>query len=252
MDLVQGFTREALLNPDLVRLPEHEVEKTWTPPRIRVAEPDLEPVLRLLYRLGIVVMLEGEPWCLPDGTDVTGGLFGVEKLHSAQIECTDGELRHPLRVIMNFIPPNCYQIPLRGDIGALPSGYQWGALALLAQEVFLMSTRDRKCFFYIFKLPRPWRRAMTFSQKFPKRWFVKDGVGDVWISSGVVPMGWVSAVSVCQECHRTMLRAAARPPPSLCCAGAEEEESGEGLQWRFELRRDRAYPITGDVGQTHS
>ena len=55
VDLVQGFTKEALLNPDLVRLPEHEVEKTWTRPRIRVAEPDLEPVLRLLHRLGIVV-----------------------------------------------------------------------------------------------------------------------------------------------------------------------------------------------------
>jgi hypothetical protein len=122
VDLVQGFTREALLNPDLVRLPEHEVEKTWARPRIRVAEPDLEPVLRLLYRLGIVVMLEGDPWCLQDGTDVTGGLFGVEKLHSPQIECADGEMRHPLRVIMNFIPPNCCQIPLTGDIGALPTG----------------------------------------------------------------------------------------------------------------------------------
>ena len=52
---MQGFTKEALLNPELVRLAENEVEKSWTRPRIRVTDSGLEPVLRLLYQLGIVV-----------------------------------------------------------------------------------------------------------------------------------------------------------------------------------------------------
>ena len=256
VDPVQGFTRQALLNPDLVRVPEDDVEKCWKRPRIRVVEEDLRPLMQLLHSLGIVAISGEGHWTLRDGTDVTGGSFGVEKLHSAKVACSDGEERSSLPLIMNFIPPNCYQVPLSGDIGALPTGYQWSALSLLAHEVFITRDRDGKCFFYFFMITRPWRRAMTFARRFPRLWFEPVRGGFVWVSSAVVPMGWVSAISVCQECHRTMLRAAAQLPPVVSRAGTTsgevDVEHYGGLLWRYELRRDRAYPINGDDCQTHT
>ena len=128
---------------------------------------------------------------------MTGGIISPGKLHSAKLSCADGQESFVLRVIMNLVPPNCYQIPLSGDISTLPKEYQWSALSLLAQEVFLMSTRDRKCCFYVFKLPQPWKRAMTFSRRFPRCWFEPGTEDKVWLSFGVVPMEWVSAVAVC-------------------------------------------------------
>ena len=36
LPLVDGFTREALLNPQLLRLPDDEVDPSWSKPRIRM------------------------------------------------------------------------------------------------------------------------------------------------------------------------------------------------------------------------
>ena len=72
------------------------------------------PAVRPVY----VVIPDDEPRSLEDGTDVTGHIFGAEKLHFAKLLCADGQERFVLRVL----PPNCYQIPLPGDINTLPTG----------------------------------------------------------------------------------------------------------------------------------
>ena len=110
-----------------------------------------------------------------------------------------------------------------------------------------MSARDRRCFFYIFSLPSPWRPYMTFNIKLAFEWFEAGATGKCRLASAVVPMGWRSAVAVCQECHRSMLRAAWRMPRRVSSPSLEA-----GLNWNFELRRDRVFPFNGDAGQTRS
>ena len=55
LPLVQGFTREALLNPDLVRLDENEVEADWAWPRIRMGgNQSAEALLVELHGRGLL------------------------------------------------------------------------------------------------------------------------------------------------------------------------------------------------------
>eukprot|EP00973_Karenia_brevis_P056242 7821409-Karenia_brevis.AAC.1 len=61
-----------------------------------------------------------------------------------------------LRVIMNDQPTNATQRCIEGDISTLPTAGQWQNMALLENEIFLSSATDRKCFFYVFRLPKQW------------------------------------------------------------------------------------------------
>ena len=51
--LVDGFTREALLDPSLVRLPDSEVDASWAEPTVRLEVPEeLEPLVAELWDRG--------------------------------------------------------------------------------------------------------------------------------------------------------------------------------------------------------
>ena len=43
------------------------------------------------------------------------------------------------------------------------------AVALLDREIYVTSSTDRKCFFYVFKLPEVWRRLMAVSGPYKKK-----------------------------------------------------------------------------------
>ena len=119
-------------------------------------------------------------------------------MHSDMLFCHDEVWRFLLRLIMNFVPQNLYQRTLTGDISALPTGFQWSCLTLMAEEMFLMSARDRRCFFYIFSLPSSWRPYMAFNIEVPLEWFEAGATGQCMLASAVVLMRWRSAVAVCQ------------------------------------------------------
>ena len=91
-------------------------------PRMRIAPPDLRPLLVLLVSMGILCVVH-DVWCLRDGRRVVGGMFGVEKMHSDMLLCQDEVWRFLLRPIMKFVPLNLYQRTLTGDIHALPTGF---------------------------------------------------------------------------------------------------------------------------------
>ena len=69
-------------------------------------------------------------------------MFGVEKMHSDMLLCHDEVLRFLLRLIKICVPQGLYQRTLTGDIYALPTGFRWSSLTLMAEEMFLMSARD--------------------------------------------------------------------------------------------------------------
>ena len=60
---------------------------------------------------------------------------------------------------------------------------------------------------------------MAFNVEVPLEWFEAGASGTCRLASAVVPMGWRSAVAVCQECYRSMLRAAWEMPRRVAAPG---------------------------------
>ena len=103
--------------------------------------------------------------------------------------------------------------------------------------------------FYLFTLQICWQPFMTFSK--PVRWRAlginRDGI--TYLAVCVVPMGWASAVGLCEHAGRNMVRAGQGPihQPSMYPAEphAEVAEAGGGLPAKYEIRRDLPFPISG-------
>ena len=87
----------------------------------------------------------------PEGRLISAGMFGVVKTSDDPIEVDGVELPF-LRLIFNLIPSSACLDELDGDILDLPSQGQFSSLALMDREVFLLSSRDRQCFFYVWRL----------------------------------------------------------------------------------------------------
>lgn len=150
------------------------------------------------------------------------GMFGVGK---GDLNESGDEL---LRLIMNLIPSNELQRTVPGDVDTLPYLGQWGSAQLLAHQVLLWSSEDIKCMFYIFRLPDQWMPYLAFGEPLDGKYYGKP-TGELWhLAARVPPMGWLSAVGVCQHLHRQLLLA--KPP------------SGAGLPRTVELRKDRPFP----------
>ena len=88
--------------------------------------------------------------------------------------------------------------------------------------------------FYVFEIPKPWRRWMAFAKPVSRDCFVPGSSGQVYLCSKVVPVGWVSATGVTQHIHRRLLTS---PLQHLRC-----------LEPVAEVRRDR--PLPAELSRT--
>ena len=105
-----------------------------------------------------------------------------------------------------------------------------------------MSSSDRKCFFYLFRLPPIWKRAMTLEGRFPLSLHTgrrehRNTLSRYAICA--VPMGWVSAVGLCQHAHRRILACRPRTPTWTPEAHKTEEVC---FDVSHETRKDRPLP----------
>ena len=115
-----------------------------------------------------------------------------------------------------------------------PTSGQWRCLILEEEEekTLIWSGDDLKCCFYVFEIPKPWRRWMAFAKLVSRsNCFVPGSSGQVYHCSKVVPMGWVSATGVIQHVHRRLLTS---PLQHRRC-----------LEPPAEVRRDRSLPAEG-------
>ena len=131
-------------------------------------------------------------------------------------------------------------------------------MVLLEHEAVLWSSSDRRCWYYVWRLPQPWWATLVFAKPVPRAVLGLDGAGVCWLGSCVPGMGWVSAVGVTQHVHRNMLVALHELPPQVKEAQTAEP-SGEATSWKFytssygrgsrlldfraEVRRDRPWPM---------
>ena len=130
------------------------------------------------------------------------GLFGVEK---SSTTATRKPVLRFLRVIMNLVPSNSVLLQLQGSTKNLPGITAWMSCVAEDNEVVRVWQSDMSNAFYFFKLPEIWARYLSFN-------IIRSGTSlgldvgtDYALSCTVLPMDWLSSVSVMQEISESIL-----------------------------------------------
>eukprot|EP00973_Karenia_brevis_P081473 11294251-Karenia_brevis.AAC.1 len=129
------------------------------------------------------------------------GLLGVEKPDKPKL----GDGRSVLRLVMHLACCNVLFRCLEGDMNKLPSPGLWQGICVQDGEVLLWSSADLRCCFYIYELPKPWRKYMIFNKFIWSDYLGMKPSRKVYLCSRVVPMGWVSSTGLIQHIHRNLL-----------------------------------------------
>lgn len=192
------------------------------PPKVMVTSQEWPRVCRGLLDKGVC-----EVWPLEDlhhvcGQPLLNGMFSVGK----------GEyvgLLETQRLIMNLIPTNALCLGIRGDVSTLPMVAGFNGILLEEGEMILTSSEDIRCFFYLFSVPRAWRKYLGFNRLIPEDQVpVKLKGKQCVLVSRVLPMGFCNSVSVAQHIHRNIV-------------AWSRDERIDGLRPEQELRRDKPH-----------
>ncbi|CAE7765025.1 unnamed protein product [Symbiodinium sp. CCMP2592] len=196
-----GDPTHVLLNPESWPRPLPSASMNVTP-------HEWERIVEVLYKKGIVEAIELSEVFHVGDQPVLNGVFAVPKSGTP----APGECR-VTRLIMNLVPANALQKLMPGDLPTLA-----GSRA-----------------FYAWRLPKTWRKLMTFKLPVPGHIVGRPDRDMVHVASAVIPMGWINAVSLFQHLHRQ--------------AGLAREPWGAGLDPAMEWRRDKPVP-KGAVGSS--
>ena len=228
MELCDDAIRPLLLDPALSIRPRSEWPNKLTKARMRIKPSEWERLGPILVERGICTTLTESELVTHNGDKLLNGVFGVGKKKWVT-GADSGETVEVLRLIVNMVPSNELQVPMVADTGTLPHFGQWRGLELLPDEVLIWSSEDINCAFYVFRIPRAWHQWFALGWPLPGRLLGEDTDELRYLALGVIPMGWLSAVGICQKLLRTLVL---RPMPG-----------GAGLPTESEVRKDRRLPV---------
>ena len=216
---------EWLLSPQ-----EHILPRSKWPPKVPLARMNCSlnewyKVVALLWERSMIKPIPYSKIFRVNGQPVLNGAFAVSKKGTP----AEGFLRIT-RFIVNLVPSNSYQSMLQTDLGTLTPSSHWSSMILGENNVLLWSSDDQKGAYYVFLLPEVWLPFMTFAWPVPGYLVGLPHERETYVACSVIPMGWLSAVSLFQHIHRR-LGFAERP------LGAQHEPESE---WR----RDKRIPVT--------
>ena len=157
-ELLDGATRNYIVNPQKLRRTDDHKVTPWSRPRIHAkSESEKRKILVMLAKQKVCKpALEDELWEF-NGEKVDSGLCEVLKPKKKKVTRPDGSLGIQQRCIINLIPPNALHRDVElGENDLLPAEGQWNTFHLLPLQMILLSARDRRCFSYVFKMPRGW------------------------------------------------------------------------------------------------
>ncbi len=228
LEVAEADMRKLLANPDLSVKPRDEWPEKLSKARMRISDSEWAILGPELVRRGLCKTLKAAELIMHNGKALLSGAFGVGKgkwITSAKT----GKLVEVLRLIINLVPSNELQIPITGDVDTLPHFGQWLGLELLRDELLVWSSEDISCAFYVFGLPNAWLPWFALGKPLPGTMVGHSDDELRYLAVSVVPMGWLSAVGVCQAFLRRLVTLT-RP-------------LGGGLPVDREVRKDRALPV---------
>lgn len=197
--LVKGRTRSFLLHPEDCIVEDCGQPLPKLQAKCHILEEDRLRLALSLVERGVCFWCEESAVFTYRQQKVLNGLFGVAK--SSLL--TDG--RPQLRCIMNLIPSNSTMRQLDGCVRELPSISQYLSITLDPGESFSLFQSDMVAAFYLFKLPVSWHKYLCFNLSFDGKEIGETPGVRYFLSCGVLPMGWTSAVSVMQELSQELL-----------------------------------------------
>ena len=191
--------RHYVLHFDQYLKPESEWE-LLRPPRVMVEEDNWPEVCRGLVHSRVCVFIEEDSVFHTSSGPLLNGLFGVTK------EEFTPEGVEIFRLIMNLTPLNALCKPLAGDVDTLPCWSGMHPFFIQPSEGLLVSSEDVKCFFYTMGVPDTWVKFLAFNKLVPDEALPPDLQGKrVYLSSRVLPMGFLNSVSLAQHVHRNLV-----------------------------------------------
>ena len=132
MPPLQGYAKECILEPSLVRLAPEEIDRAAIqPPHVRaVSKAEKTEVVCKLWEYDFLgVVGDDKAWQL-DRHEVENGLFGIAKA-GAPVACTDGKSRPQLRKSMHMVATHALQRAIPGKIECfLPAEAAVGRICL--------------------------------------------------------------------------------------------------------------------------
>ena len=191
--------------------------------RVMVRDSDWGEICRNLVSVGLCKIIpESEVFRVHDAP-LLNGMFGVEK--------GEDHLGTPVyRLIMNLVPLNQLCLGLAADISSLPNWLGMNPFSMQPSEGLVVSSEDVRCFFYTLRLPESWLPYLAFNKPVPED-LVPPGVTEpCYISSAVLPMGFLNSVGIAQHVHRVLVKRSSPQP-------------GRDLHSR-EIRKDAPLPST--------
>ncbi len=190
--------RELLDNPDPSVLPRSAWPDQLRSAHVRAPPAEWLRIVKGLREWNLVEFLEADELVTHRGQVLTAGAFGIGKNKTFTTEV--GAQAEVLRFIINMTPSNELQTIISGDIGTLPAFTMWSGIELLSSEVVLFTSEDMRCAFYLFRLPRCWKRWLVVGPGISATALgapasdSKAASRLLWPAMVVVPMGWISAV----------------------------------------------------------
>ena len=199
INYVSDFTRKMLLDPGSCLLPDDGRKLPKLQGKIHIASGEVDSIAEQLVSRGICDWIPLDSVVRYRGQRVLNGMFGVPKPSSI-------ETGEPiLRLIMNLVPANSIMLQLQGATLRLPSIMTWMSIVTDGTEKIRIWQSDMSNAFYLFKLPSQWQNYLAFN-------IIRDGstLGRTEgmkfaLSCKVLPMGWLSSVSVMQEISEKLL-----------------------------------------------
>ena len=223
MDIAEGHLRHLLANPSCSIKPLEEWPTKLPKARMRIAPDEWQLLGPELVKRKLVKPILRDKLIYHNGRPLLNGAFGVGKGKFIKSAKTGLEVEI-LRLIINLVPSNELQVPIAGDVATLPHFGQWHGLELLDNEVLVWDSEDIQCAFYVFSLPDDWLPWFVLDMPLPGSLFGLDDDEPRYLAVCVVPMGWMSAVGVCQAFLRRLVMLSKVPAIS-------------------ELRKDRSMPV---------
>ena len=189
VDGVSEGTKRQLGAPELLLPEEFDGNPKLLQAKLHIVEGERDRVADLLVEHGVCEWIDGKDVKTFQGTKLLDGMFGVAKSDMTPQNET------VLRVIMNFIPLNRLMKVIGGGIENLPHITQWLSLAVCGSDEVYFHQSDMSAAFYLFELPRCWRKWMCFNIE-------RSGQ---FLCCRVLPMGWSASVGVMQEVSARIL-----------------------------------------------
>ena len=214
LDWVGPQTQRFLSNPKLLLKDPQLVDLPKMPGRVHVAEGDKLKIATELVRRGVCDWFPLGDVYRANGVPVLNGLFGVEK----PTRLDDG--RNILRCIMNLTGSNATQWQLEGGTSSLPMLTSWQGIVVDEGETIRIFQSDMCSAFYLFELPEVWRKSLCFNVVLPGWQTGMGGEQDYVLSCRVIPMGWLSSVSLMQEISENLLKVTGLNPRKQVARGS--------------------------------